>query len=236
MNKRLLAAFVVSAIIPLTAANAATVMVGDFTFDDSQAADTVTLVNGQIGLGDYVVGDTIPEAEGFDLLDYVELTGNGDIGSGLLFRDVLQVEFDGIFLVNGAGNCAVGDFAGCDLLVFERLTESDVPTLALSIDPLIDDPDSALHGVLLQVLILDLDGEGFADDKVSIFGFDLSALMIATGASLMGPLYISRDVGTPDLAAFVAFNFTEVPLPGAVTLFLSGLAGLGFARLRRRKP
>ena len=60
-------------------------------------------------------------------------------------------------------------------------------------------------------------------------------LGIALGALANNPLFLGRDVGTPDVAAVVGMNFGVIPLPAAAPLFFAGLAGLGFAGRRKKK-
>lgn len=221
MFKRLLT-LIAASTFAAGAAQAATVNIGSFTFDDSQAADVVTLVNGRAGsvLNPYLVGDRVDAAEGWDLSTNVELTGNNNsIGDSILHQDVLQVEFTTLFLVNNAGY---------DILIFEVFNQNDPMTAGFSMASVLDDPDAALHATLLEVV-------NVPEGRFGVYGIDLSDLGFAPGEAKQMPLFISRDEGSPDIAAIVAYNATPIPLPAAAPLFFAGIAGLAFARLRRRR-
>lgn len=238
--KRLISAAV--ALVAMGAiANAAPMTIGGVDFDTDNAASTALYAQGghfvgpAAGRREACIDPTNPastvgptgvecragEAAGFDLDTSVELDSNGTSPD-----DVLSIFFDNE-VFNGAGNCAAGDFAGCDLLVFEILDQPDNPTLSLTLG------GTTIMGVLLADVLLDTDSDGDFDDPVAIWGYDLAALGVAIGDIVSNPLYLGRDVGTPDIAAVVATNV--IPIPGAVPLFLAGLAGLGFAGRRRRK-
>lgn len=240
--KHLLVAAAALAALGATA-NAAPMTIGGVSFDTDNAASTVLYAQGGHFVGPAAgrreacidptnpastVGATGVEcrasgAAGFDLDTSVELDSNGTAPD-----DVLSFFFDNQ-VFNGGGNCAVGDYAGCDLLVFEILDQPDNPTLSLTLG------GTTILGVLLADVLLDTDGDGKADDPVAIWGYDLSGLGLAIGALANNPMYLGRDVGTPDIAAIVANNVNVVPLPAAAPLFFAGLAGLGFAARRRRK-
>lgn len=226
-------------------AHAAPMTIGGVSFDTDNAASTVLWAQGGVTTGlaanrreacadptddTSTVGPTgvecrAVEAAGFDLDTSVELDSNGTSPD-----DILSVFFDNP-LANGAGNCAAGDFAGCDLLVFEILDQPDNPTLSLTIGGM------TILGVLLADVDIDTDNDGSFDDPVAIWGYDLTGLGLAIGDLANSPLFLGRDVGTPDIAAIVGQNFGDgvIPLPAAAPLFFAGLAGLGFAARRRRK-
>ncbi len=222
-------------------AYAAPMTIGGVSFDTDNAASTVLWAQGGVSTGlaanrreacadptdaTSTVGPTgvecrAVEAAGFDLDTSVELDNNGTAPD-----DVLSFFFDNA-VVNGAGNCALGDFGGCDLLIFEILDQPDNPTLSLTLG------GATIMGVLLADVDLDTDNDGDFDDPVAIWGFDLSGLGLAIGDLASSPLFLGREVGTPDIAAIVATNV--IPLPAAAPLFFAGLAGLAFAARRRRK-
>lgn len=174
------------------------------------------------------------EAQGFDLSTYVEIDGNGTAPD-----DVLSFLFPNP-IVNGAGAClaspnkgaagptSAASYAGCDLVVFEILNQADNPTLSLTLN------GATVLGVLLAQ-------EGLNSTHVAIWGFDLTWLGVPVGDVANNPLFISREAGSPDVAAVVGLNVAApvVPLPAAVWLFVAGLAGLGAAgrqASRRRAP
>lgn len=224
-------------------AHAAPMTIGGVNFDTDDAASTVLWAQGGVSTGlpanarEACSDPTDPtsttgpngrecralEATGFDLDTSVELDSNGTSPD-----DVLSFFFDNP-VANGAGNCAAGDYAGCDILVFEILDQPDNPTLSLTLG------GTTIMGVLLANVVLDTDGDGHFDDPVAIWGYDLTGLGVSLGDTANNPLYLGRDVGTPDIAAIVGQNFGVIPLPAAAPLFFAGLAGLGFASRRRRK-
>lgn len=227
------------------AAHAAPMTIGGVSFDTDNAASTVLYAQGghfvgpAAGRREACIDPTNPastvgatgvecragEAAGFDLDTSVELDSNGTSPD-----DVLSIFFDNQ-VFNGAGNCVFGDYAGCDLLVFEILDQPDNPTLSLTLG------GTTILGVLLADVLLDTDSDGHFDDPVAIWGYDLTGLGLAIGDLANNPMYLGRDVGTPDIAAIVATNVVTnvVPLPAAAPLFFAGIAGLGFAARRRRK-
>lgn len=171
------------------------------------------------------------EAQGFDLDSYVELDGNG-----VAPDDVLSVLFPNP-IVNGAGSCvasanngangpaSAAAYAGCDLVIFEILNQADNPTISLVLNGV------AIFGVLLAQ-------QGINANHVAIWGFDLTGLGVAIGAAANNPLFLGREVGSPDVAAIVGLNVAPpnvVPLPAAVWMFAAGFAGLGFARRQSRR-
>lgn len=222
-------------------ANAAPMTIGGVNFDTDNAASAALYAQGGHFVGplsgrreacidptdpNSTVGPTgvecrAGEAVGFDLDTSVELDSNGTSPD-----DVLSIFFDNAVL-NSAGNCLLGDYAGCDLLVFEILDQPDNPTLSLTLGGV------TIYGVLLADVMIDSDSDGDFDDPVAIWGYDLTGLGIAIGGAANNPLYLGRDVGTPDIAAIVATSV--IPLPAALPLFIAGLAGLGFSAGRRRK-
>lgn len=218
------------------AAHAAPMTIGGVNFDTDNAATEVKIAQGGHTVGppaDHrVVGDSVPEVEGFDLDTSFEIDSNGTDPD-----DVLSLLFDQP-LANGAGSCnasanpsagaaSPADYAGCDLLVFEILDQPDNPTLSLTLGGM------TIMGVLLADVDLDTDGDGKNDDPVAIWGFDLTGLGVAVGDPANNPIFLGRDVGTPDIAAVVGTN--AIPLPAAAPLFFAGIAGLSFAARRRRK-
>lgn len=215
-------------------ASAATMTIGDVTFDTDNAAVDAYIAQGGHFVGPPAgrrdVGDPVPEVVGFDLSTYWEINKNGPLHP----EDVLAVSFASP-LANGAGNCAVGDYAGCDVLVFEVLNQADTPTVSLSLG------GAVILGVLLaDTIVITPDGKS---RRVGVYGFDFSLLSVAIGDVVNNPVFIGRPEsgeGSPDVAAIVGMNFfnepppPEVPLPAAAPLFFAGLAGLAFARRRRR--
>ncbi|NWG70861.1 MAG: hypothetical protein HXY23_04510 [Parvularculaceae bacterium] len=174
------------------------------------------------------------EAQGFNLNTYVEIDGNGTAPD-----DVLSLLFPNP-VVNGAGSCvaspnkgatgptSAASYAGCDLLVFEILNQADNPTISLTLNGV------SVLGVLLAQ-------EGVNSTHVAIWGFDLTWLGVPVGDAANNPLFISREAGSPDVAAVVGLNVAApvVPIPAAAWLFAAGLAGLGAAGRRaamRRAP
>lgn len=222
-------------------AYAAPMTIGGVSFDTDNAASTVLWAQGGVASGapaDFREACADPtnagsttgptgvecravEAQGFDLATSVELDSNG-----VAADDVLSFFFDNQ-VFNGAGVCAVGDFLGCDILVFEILESPDNPALALTLG------GTTIMGVLLASVILDTDNDGSFDHPVAIWGYDLTDLGLAIGAPANNPLFLGRDVDEPDIAAIVANNV--IPLPAAAPLFFAGIAGLGYAAHRRRK-
>jgi|GEM_PF-1892042 len=161
------------------------------------------------------------EVAGFDLDEDIELDENNTV---LNDPDVISVFFDNP-LANGAGN---------DLLIFETQDQSDSPALTLFLN------GGQLIGTALAVV--EVDGDDF-----TIWGFDFSdaPLNLMMGAIIGEPIFIQtfRDdddtpIGSSDIAAIVGLNFmdpiVDVPLPAAAPFFLMGLAGLGWARKRRK--
>lgn len=215
-------------------ANAATMTIGDVTFDTDNAAVSATIAQGGHFVGPpdgrREAGDPVPEIVGFDLSTYWEIDKNGPSHPD----DVLAVSFASA-LANGAGNCAAGDYAGCDVLVFEVLNQPDSPTVSLSLG------GAMILGVLLADTTTVIDGD---TKRIGIYGFDFSLLSVAIGDVVNNPVFLSRPEsgeGTPDVAAIVGMNFfsepppPEIPVPAAAPLFFAGLAGLAFARRRRRR-
>lgn len=168
------------------------------------------------------------EVQGFNLNTFVEIDGNGTAPD-----DVLSLLFPNA-IVNGAGSClaspnnglngpaSAANYAGCDLLVFEILNQADNPTISLTLNGV------SVLGVLLAQ-------EGINSTHVAIWGFDLTWLGVPVGDQANNPLFISRQVGSPDVAAVVGLNVAApvIPLPAAVWLFAAGLAGLRIAGRRR---
>ncbi|WP_425409427.1 VPLPA-CTERM sorting domain-containing protein [Hyphococcus sp.] len=232
-------------------AHAAPMTIGGVNFDDSNGVQEAKLAAGGSPASGFSVGDDIDEVEGFDLDTSYQLRNNGTSDD-----DVLSLLF-AESIVNGAGSCiasadedtgpaSAADYAGCDLLIFEALNQSDSPTTALTLmaaqlDPQPQPPDTIL-GVLLFSGEFDVDGDGDIgiNENVTIWGFDLALLGVLAGEAANNPLFVGRDQGTPDIAAVVGTNFgmtptPEVPLPAAAWLFIAGLSGLGFAGRRKKK-
>ncbi len=195
------------------------------------------------------------EAQGLDVInnqpyfpDFIELDENG-----VNPDDVIAFEFPNP-IINGAGSCLASAnggvngpanaaaYAGCDLIIFELLDDDDNPTLGLTLQG-VDNlgADTEILGVLLAFIPYDSDGDGNIEpsEELAIWGFDLAGLGLAVGAAASNPLFVGRQVGSPDIAAVVGLNFGQqqpvIPLPAAAPLFFAGLAGLGFAAGRRRK-
>lgn len=208
----------------LAPAHAALQTVGGVTFDDSNGATEVRIAQGGHSVGPpsgwRSVGDLVPEATGVDLTTSWEINSNGTAPD-----DILSFLFDSP-IMNGAGNCVAGDYSGCDVLIFERFNQADNPTLSLTLG------GTTILGVLLGQ-------QGTFGDHIAVWGYDLSGLGIAIGDLANNPLFVGRDVGTPDIAAMVGMYFEdpapEIPVPAAAPLFFAGLAGLAFARRKRRK-
>ena len=230
--KRLLAA-AAACFAACAAAHAAPMTIGGVAFDTDNAATEVTFAQGGHFVGPERnrrgPGDAVPEVVGFDLTTYWEIDKNGP----LYPDDVLAVTF-AQELANGAGNCAVGDYAGCDVLVFEVLNQDDNPTVSVSLGG-----QTTLGVLLAEVMVATTEG----NKRVGIYGFDFSALAVAVGDTVGNPIFVGRPTsgeGSPDIAAVVGLNFgqmqppAEVPLPGAAPLLLAGLAGLGFATRRSK--
>ena len=228
----------IASLAMVAAAHAAPMTIGGVNFDSSNTPIDVKIAQGGhfVGppAGRRYVGDDVPEVEVFDLDTSFELDSNGTQPD-----DVLSLLFASP-LANGGGACTASadpkvgatnpaNYAGCDLLVFEILDQPDQPTLSLTLGGV------TIYGVLLADVKLDTDGDGHVDDPVAIWGYDLGELGIALDALANNPLFLGRDVGTPDVAAVVGMNFGVIPLPAAAPLFFAGLAGLGFAGRRKKK-
>ncbi len=227
-------------------AYAAPMTIGGVDFDDSNGVVEAKLAAGGSIARGTTVGQDVDEVEGFDLSSNFELRNNGTGDD-----DVLSLLFASP-IVNGAGDCiesadedtgpaSLADYAGCDLLIFEVFNQSDSPTTALTLEgaQLEDQPSppSSILGVLLAFIDdIDIDGDG-DEDELTIWGFDLALLGLATGESASNPLFVGRDQGTPDIGAVIGMNFgdtPEIPLPAAAWLFMAGVAGFGFAGKRKR--
>lgn len=228
----------VASLAMVAVANAAPMTIGGVDFDSSNTPVDVKIAQGGhfVGppAGQRFVGDDVPEVEGFDLDTSWEIDSNGTSPD-----DVLSLLFASP-LANGAGACtasadpqvgatSAASYAGCDLIVFEILNQPDQPTLSLTLGGV------TIYGVLLADVEIDTDGDGKADDPVAIWGYDLGELGVALDALASNPLFLGRDVGTPDIAAVVGMNFGVIPLPAAAPLFFAGLAGLGFAGRRKKR-
>ena len=164
------------------------------------------------------------EAAGFDpTTDSIELDENNTMTQD---PDVLAAFWDDP-VINGDG---------VDLILFETLNSDDPPAVTLILN------GEQLMGTFLGTVT-------YMGETLRATGFDFSLLGLAMDAIVGEPIYIQtlRDdentpVGSSDIVAIVATNFgmdpdpmPEVPLPAAMPLFLAGIAGLGFARGRRRK-
>lgn len=143
----------------------------------------------------------------------VELTLNN---SGQVPQDIIAAFFANP-LINGSG---------LDLLIIESLESSDSPALRISIGGI------DLLGTALSIVEIT---EGNDTDTYTIWGFDFLALGFAPGAIISNPIFITTAAndGSADIAAIVGLNFSVVPVPAALPLFLSGVAAFGV--LRRRK-
>jgi len=246
--RKLVACLIGFAVGSAAGVHAAPMSIGGVNFDDENGVVEAKLAAGGSIARGTVVGQDVNEVEGFNLGTNFELrnTGTGD-------DDVLSLLFANP-IVNGAGSCLesadedlgpanAADYAGCDLLIFEVFNQSDSPTTALTLAAAqLEDqpspPDSILGVLLAFIDDIDIDGDGDLDE-MTIWGFDLGLLGLAVGDAATNPLFVGRDMGTPDIAAVVGLNFgtpaPEVPLPAATWLFLAGLSGLGFARRAKRK-
>lgn len=131
-------------------------------------------------------------------------------------QDVLAAFFANP-LINGSG---------IDLLIFESLNSSDSPALRITVGGV------DILGTALSVIEIT---EGNDDDTFTIWGFDFALLGLAPGAIVSNPIFITTSSvgdGSADIAGIVGLNV--VPVPAALPLFLSGIAGLGWAFRRKR--
>ncbi len=219
-------------------AHAAPMTVGGVSFDTDNAASTVLWAQGGVFAGlpanrrEACIDPTDPsstvgatgvecralEVVGFDLTESVELDENNTVTQD---PDVIAAFFDEGPLVNGPG---------VDMIIFETFDQDDSPGVTLILN------GAELLGT--QLGVVEVDG-----DEYTVWGFDFSDLPldIAMGAIISDPIYIQtqRDdentpIGSSDIAAIIGVNFTPIPLPAAVWLFVAGISGLAFASRRRK--
>ena len=168
-------------------------------------------------------------AQGFNLDDAVELDDNN---GNLIGSDVLSAFFDKP-LINGDG---------FDVIIFESLNQDDASAITLF-----------LNGAQIVGTVLGNVSDGMGNMARAVaFDFSDAPLNVALGAAIGAPIYIQtlrldgnnnpdpngEPEGSADIVAIVGLNFadplTDVPLPAAAPIFLLGLAGLGWARKRRK--
>jgi len=164
------------------------------------------------------------------------------------------VELDSNDIIEVGWGAGVLNGPGIDIIFLERFSDPDAMKVSLSalfttfVVATLIDPDplapgvNVSQGVQPQPVILGNERTFY------VFGIDLSDLGIAEGAVLLQNLFIRSTVsadypggtpsnlrfhGDPDIAGI--FYLHEIPLPGAAPLFFAGLAGLAFARGRRKK-
>ena len=206
MNKIIRAALVACSFSALFAQPAlATIIIQGFTFDDTAFVDTVVSTSGSVSFSG---SDLLSSISGTDLFTRIHIPTDPTFHVELGFTDNL--------VINGPG---------VDLVLFELARPEDFAASLSISGSSIFVPTTAgccrSDGLGLNIALIDL-----SDLGVSV-GDTIDSIVLMTGKFGSGP----------DLAVVGALNSVAVsiPEPSTLTLFATGLAGLGFMMRRRRR-